>query len=96
MRKKEFRIGNEVFTFKHNGTFYANCGRAIFACYERPSKIKVGIYEYWADWANENNVFDFGISSYNTNMFTLSGKIIIDGGLYALYITKTRQEIYKI
>ena len=96
MRKKEIRIGNEVFNFKSNGSYYHNGNRGVFACYERPSRIKVGIYEYWADWASENNVFDFGVSSYNCMMFTLSGKIIIDGGLYAIYITKNRQEIYKI
>ena len=95
--KNIITIGNEEFEVKKAIDFmpvYKRLG--IFSAYTRPSQIKIGIYRYWENWANENNITLFGIQSYNTNMFTLSGITYIDGTFYDIYITKTRQEVRPI
>lgn len=68
----------------------------LYDCYKRPSEAKREIYEYWLLWACRSGVKNFGIESYNSMMFTLSGKIEIKGKKYWLYITKTRQELFEI
>ena len=95
--KNIITIGNEEFEIKKAIDFMPNYKRTgIFSAYARPSQIKIGIYRYWENWASENNIELFGIQSYNTNMFTLSGITYIDGTFYDIYITKTRQEVRPI
>ena len=71
-------------------------GLDLLDCYNIPSTAKQEIYKSWWYWAKQNNVKDFGIDTYNGFMFTLTGRIEIDGQEYAIYITKTRQELYRI
>lgn len=95
--KNIITIGNEEFEVKKAINFMPNYKRtAIFSAYNSPSQIKIDIYRYWENWASENNIESFGIQSYNTNMFTLSGITYIDGTFYDIYITKTRQEVRPI
>ena len=66
--------------------------KSLYQCYKEPSRAKESIYRYWSDYVF--NTFDyvenFGIESYNVNMFTL-GWTTTSG---VFYITKTRHEFY--
>ena len=69
----------------------------IFDAYERPSYRKQCIFREWKKWAYDSEVYNFGINSYNTNIFTLTGQWDSDDGTeYYLYITPTKQEAYII
>lgn len=69
----------------------------IYSCYDRPSNTKISIFNKWYDiLLNNCNVIFYGICSYNCNMFSLNAIIEIENQKYYIYITKTRQEIYKI
>lgn len=97
--KKVMEINGENFTIMKSissFSFHYNTFKDIYSCYEKPSEIKLSIYKDWEKWFNELNCYDFGIISYNGWMFTCGGIIKIDGQMYYIYITKTRQEIYAI
>lgn len=75
-------------------------------CYDNPSKIKRVIYNDWLAWLDELNLnnpteYEFGhltVLSYNINMFTLGIEVYNKLGelIGQLYITKTRQEFWKV
>lgn len=75
-------------------------------CYANPSEIKRVIYNNWLDWLGELNLnnsteYEFGyltVLSYNTNIFTLGIEVYNKLGelIGHLYITKTRQEFWKV
>lgn len=75
-------------------------------CYDNPSKIKRVIYNDWLEWLDELNLnnpteYEFGhltVLSYNINMFTLGIEVYNKLGelIGQLYITKTRQEFWKV
>ena len=71
----------------------------IFEVYDRPSSIKVSIWEEWCNWCKEVNEqgIDCGIQieSHNTNFFTISGSIRINGKCYDLWITRSHNRIYQ-
>lgn len=58
-------------------------------CYSRPSDAKRAIFEEWREWAVDSwpVVYQFGITSYNTFMFTLGA--LYDGELGDGYIQIT-------
>lgn len=70
----------------------------LYECYGRPSDAKTRIYNYWKDFTSSFYwVHREGISGYNCNMFSFNAIVEDeDHQRYYLYITKTRNEIYKI
>lgn len=72
----------------------------IESVYDRPSKIKVGIWHSWRDWCyelNENgNPCELWIASYNCMAFSIGGKVQYDGHVYELWITKCHNRAYLV
>lgn len=64
----------------------SNDRSAIKGCYSNPSKCKVEIWNEWLDWAHENGA-DLWITSYNCMRFSISGRILVNGKWWNLYIT---------
>ena len=61
-------------------------------CYDRPSEYKIEIYYDWLDWFDQTeNVYSFGITSYNIYQFTLGGVLFdLETGEDIGYIKITR------
>lgn len=94
-------IGNEFFMNKK----YVEMGDverlnydSIYNCYSRPSDTKIYIYNKYYNLLLENtdDVIRYGVGGYNCFMFTLNAIVKIDGVLYYVYITKTKNEIHRI
>lgn len=80
--------------------------RTLTDCYARPSYVKHEIYNDWLTWYKEANMNEpfyifrhFTINSYNCRMFTLSIDLYdrtTNNFIGKLYITKTRQEFWRV
>lgn len=80
--------------------------RTLNDCYVKPSLIKREIYDDWRKWLTElkdevNSGYDYGkltILSYNPRFFTIGIEVYnkVDELIGYLYITKTRQEFWKV
>ena len=66
--------------------------KVLYEWYKKPSTAKESIYRYWRDYVFNtfSYVENFGIETYNCQMFTL-GWNTPQG---EFYVTKTRQEFY--
>lgn len=66
-------------------------------CYARPSNIKTSIYYNWYyTYLNNINILNFGVGSYNCNIFTINSIVNIDNKQYYLHITPTKNEYYEV
>lgn len=98
---KIIKIGNEDFKLKNKimnneDTYYLSFSD-IYECYKKPSSIKVRVYNYYRDLLYNNcEVIKYGVKGYNCNMFSLNAIVKIEEEYYYIYITKTKNEIYKI
>lgn len=67
-------------------------------CYDKPSKYKEGIYYKWLEWFDQTeNVYSFGVISYNTFQFTLGGILFdLETGedIGYIQITKAHNRLY--
>lgn len=70
--------------------------RDIWDCYTRPSQRKENIYRGWADWFITLNSFDFTVSSYNCNFFTMEGYFVDNGIEYYAKITASHNYLYMV
>lgn len=80
--------------------------RGLGDCYNNPSRTKYQIYHDWLKWYKVTNMNEpfyilrhFTINSYNCMMFTLLIDVYdfsTDKFIGQLYITKTRQEFWKV
>lgn len=80
--------------------------RTLNDCYVKPSSIKREIYDDWRKWFLElkdeaNSDYGYGIFtilSYNVRFFTIGIEVYnkVDELIGYLYITKTRQEFWKL
>lgn len=80
--------------------------RTLNDCYVKPSLIKREIYDDWYKWLLElkgeaNSGYGYGrltILSYNVQFFTIGIEVYnkVDELIGYLYITKTRQEFWKV
>ena len=94
MNKKYLSIDGITFTITRGIINNPRCStRTLKDCYGKPSSRKIAIFNSWFEWAVNNDVKCFGISSYNTNIFTLNGIIEYNGDKYYMYITPTRREL---
>lgn len=93
MVKKTIIINEKTFELKtgcgvRNYYRYLYPNRSLWECYNRPSRTKEEIYEEWAKWAMDTGIDDFGVSSYNSQFFTLTGLYYADdGNTYFIRIT---------
>ena len=89
-----------------NGVTFEVCGttarnyvkdKDLYDCYGRPSDTKRSIWEDWCIWFNETKIFEYGVSSYNCNFFSINA-ILRDynGKDYMMVITRLHNRIYEI
>ena len=66
-------------------------------CYSRPSQVKINIYNIWHNTiSNNSDILDFGVGSYNCNIFTINSIIKLYNKKYYLHITPTKNECYEV
>lgn len=106
--KQYIKLNNEVFEVKKvKGELYSSKEvRRLDDCYSKPSIIKQHIYNDWLKWYKVTNMNEpfynlrhFTINSYNSMMFTLAIDLYdrtTNNFIGKLYITKTRQEFWKV
>lgn len=67
------------------------------SCYNRPSQAKISIYNIWYNTiSNDSDILDFGVGSYNCNIFTINSIIKLHNKKYYLHITPTKNECYEV
>ena len=91
---KTFSVHKSKYANVNNLGYYA--GRTLYDCYERPSATKVSIYNDWLKWASDNNVYHFGVSSYNAHTFTLQGLLEYEGKTFLLSISASANKAFII
>lgn len=91
-----YLLGDE--TIKHNA-FYID----IYACYKRPSNDKINVYNNCICFAQEilkklniyyENKNNYGITSYNTCMFTFEVRFIYKNYAYKIVLTNKNTKVY--
>lgn len=65
---KNFELDTKE-TVKNPIIFY----KSVYDVYSRCSRTKEDIWEHWAYWFNECNSHMYGVTSHNSNFFTISG-----------------------
>ena len=71
--------------------------KSVYDVYGRCSETKKRIWEEWADWFRDCNSHMFGVTSHNSNFFTISGCVNwIDGNEYFLVITASHNRAWKV
>lgn len=95
--KKLITIGERIFEVKkvnHPIPTHTVNRCTLLDCYSKPSQAKIEIYCDWAKWALRNSVSNFGIDTFNTQVFTLGGEVKIDGVLYTFHITPSHNVVF--
>lgn len=94
-------------TITINGKDFELCGttnrctvkqRDIRDCYANPSATKMQIWFNWVTWFLEAGIFEYGVSSYNCNFFSINA-IYYDKETkkeYMLVITAKHDKAYEI
>ena len=92
-------IDGEVFELQKPVSLYVNINcRDLYSCYDNPSTRKQGIWVSWCSWFLDRNCWRFGVSSYNTMMFTINAITYVEElqcDCY-LYITPTHNYLSPI
>ena len=76
--------------------------KSVYDVYGRCSDTKREIWESWADWFRYNNSTMFGVTSHNSNFFTISGVVTgydpyLDKVIeYYVVITKAHNKAWRI
>ena len=104
MKQNTVRLNGRTFTIHNESNkgnamlplVQAHSGRSLWECYSRPSVTKERIYVDWCEWSILNDVKSFGVCSYNTFGFSLTGVIQYGGHDYIMYITPSYNRLYKI
>lgn len=69
---------------------------SVWDCYASPSIAKETVWLQWRDWFNSHSEHPgdhIGVASFNTFMFTIAGKIEVDGVEYHFKITPNHNYI---
>ena len=94
-------------TIEINGKIFELCGtthrcvvkqRALYDVYANPSETKRQIWYEWSTWFLHTGIFEYGVSSYNCNFFTINA-IYYDKETkkeYMLVITAMHNRAYEI
>ena len=105
MKRKEkeiIRIGSEDFELQKDELRYTEVIRRdykdISNCYQKCSSKKYDIFTYYYNLleSNSSHVIRYGINSYNTNIITIHALIDIDYQEYYVYITPTKNLIWRV
>ena len=101
MKKNQIiKLGEEEFKFKGVIDMQNLKGLKFYrleGCYNRPSKAKISIYNRWYNIiANDSNILNFGVGSYNYNIFTINSITKLNNKKYYLHITPTKNECYEV
>lgn len=70
--------------------------KSIYDVYGRCSEAKKNIWESWAGWFREANSHMFGVTSHNSNFFTICGVVQGLDGEYFVRITKAHNRAWKV
>ena len=71
--------------------------RSLFDCYTRPSETKCCIWQNWVRWFMEAKIWEYGVSSYNSNFFSINAIARNENGKdYMLVITRAHDRAYEI
>lgn len=102
--KQYIKLNNETFEVKKaKGKLYPLRLRGLLDCYNKPSNLKISIYNYWVNWlmelnyiSNDTHFNPMSVLSYNAKVFTLGCDVYNNENklIGHLYITKTRQEFW--
>lgn len=106
MKRKTVEINGETFElFKSkssesepfmSGAVYDE----IYKVYGHPSEFKINVWHAWCEWCNELNKNDspceLSICSHNCMQFSIRGKVLFDGNLYSLWITRDHNRAFLI
>ena len=97
MKKRILNVNHEIFTVVRpqykNRPDFESCKKYdtlnLDNYYKSYSYKKKNVYNYWLEWSKEvNDLMSFGVSSANTNLFTITGTYIDGfGQKWVLYIT---------
>lgn len=100
--KQYIKLNNETFEVKKvKGKLQPLTKRDLLDCYNKPSDLKMSIYNKWVNWLMKLNDIStdmhfnpMSVISYNARMFTLGCDVYNNENklIGRLYITRTRQE----
>lgn len=105
MKRKEknyIKIGSEDFELQKDELRYTEVIRRdykdLFDCYQKCSSKKYDIFTYYYNLLENNSlhVIRYGIKSYNANIITIQALIDIDYQEYYVYITPTKNLIWRV
>lgn len=97
MRKKEIVINGVEFKKVKGGVNNINTNlKDLYQCYDRPSTSKILIYNEWCDFAKKVDASNFGIASYNANIFTFDFMFSFNDVIYYAHITPSHNYIYEV
>ena len=104
--RKYIELNNETFEVKKvKGKLRPIRLRDLSDCYNKPSNLKMSIYNDWINWlmelnatSTDMNFHPMSVLSYNCMTFTLGCDVYNNECklIGQLYITKTRQEFWTI
>lgn len=104
--KQYIKLNNETFKVKKvKGKLHPLRLRTLLDCYNKPSNLKISIYNYWVNWLMKLNDIltdihfnPMTVRSYNNKVFTLGCDVYNNENklIGQLYITKTRQEFWTV
>ena len=105
MKRKEknyIKIGSVDFELQKDELKYTEVLRKdyndIFNCYQKCSGKKYEVFTYYYNLldSGSDEILQYGINSYNCNIITLHSIINIDYQKYYIYITPTKNLIWKV
>ena len=79
-------------TVKDPVVFY----KSVYDVYGRCSDTKKCIWESWSNWFRECNSHMYGVTSHNSNFFTISGVVTWEDNEYFLVITASHNRAWKV
>ena len=68
----------------------------IYQCYDRPSQAKISIFKEWVEYAREVGASNWGIASYNANIFTFDFMFSYNDVVYYAHITPSHNYICEV
>lgn len=97
MKKEKITINGVNFEKVKGGVNNINTNlKDIYQCYDRPSQAKVNIFKEWCDFAKKVDASNYGIASYNANIFTFDFMFSYENAIYYAHITPSHNYICEV
>lgn len=97
MKKEKVVINGVNFEKVRGGVNNINTNlKTLYECYERPSTSKLLIYNEWCDFAKKVDATEYGIASYNANIFTFDFCFKYEDKKYYAHITPSHNYICEV